>query len=180
MWVTVSLKPYLQKGTKKLTLYNMHLRRLLKIFRTHSYPSCSWTSKYSFLFYTLSFIIRCESYKVVQVESKSFFYTVFPPGHPPIIWPSLPGHFCPPLPGRHPGTALPWNPHHPTVSCPSPTTPAFDHTEPSLGHEKFPSSGWGPSWPHFLPNSYQPLLTTSSHLAFQPHLISTPDRKSVV
>lgn len=118
-----------------------------------------------FLFYILSFIIQCESYK--WNKSKSFFYAVFPAGHPPIIWlhcqatsPTLPHSLGP-------ATALAWNLYHPIASCPSLTTPVFDHTQTSLGHKPFPSRCVGPSWPYFLCNSSLP-----SHLAFQPHLIS--------
>lgn len=103
----------------------------------------------------LFYILSCDSEWILQVcpsGVKVPFSIVFLMGCPPLIWSSLPGHFCHPLLWPHPETALSWDRRH---------SPAFSYCLHSLSTQST-SRLWtgcslstckGTFWSHFLPNS---------------------------
>ena len=74
--------------------------------------------------------------------NQSPFSIVFLAGHPPLSWPSLPGHFCHPLPWPHTGTALRSTSPY-SLLAPLSTPVLWPHRA-LQGHEPFPSNLWGP------------------------------------
>lgn len=114
-------------------------------------------------------VIQSKSYKFVQVESKSLFYS-FPYGLPSSLRSSLPGHFCHPLLWPHPGTALSWDWHH---------SPAFSHCLHSLSTQSTSRPWTVPFQPVRAPPGHIsfPILAStpvSSHLPFLLHLMTKP------
>lgn len=108
-------------------------------------------------------VIQSKSYKFVQVESKSLFYS-FPYGLPSSLLVVSARPLLPPTP-----VTTPWNCSVLGLTpLPSlfPLPPFFEHTEHFKAMNCSLSTCEGTSWSHFLPNSCQhPCVLTSSFSA---------------